>query len=43
MGWNTLVPAYGDIPIGDLSQRAALVASFKKATAEQIPYSAVAE
>jgi Pregnancy-associated plasma protein-A len=42
-GWNTLFPAYGDILIGDTNQRAALVASFKKATAEQIPYSTAAE
>jgi hypothetical protein len=37
-GWHTLVPVYGDLPIADASQRAALVSKFKKATQEQIPY-----
>lgn len=37
-GWHTLVPRYGNIPIVDAQQRAGLVARFKKAMQEQIPY-----
>jgi hypothetical protein len=36
-GWHTLVPRYGDLPIGDAQQRASLVARFKKAAQEQLP------
>jgi len=37
-GWHTLVPGYGDIPIGASRQRRAITDKFKEAYAKEIPY-----
>jgi hypothetical protein len=38
MGWHTLVPVYGDVPVADAKHHDSLVARYTKAVQAQIPY-----
>jgi hypothetical protein len=37
-GWHTLVPSYGDLPVGASRQRRAITDKFREAYAQEIPY-----